>query len=235
MKFLVSWVIDIDADSAEAAAREALAIQRKPDSTATVFEVKAEGESKSVSVDLTEIDDGLGEQDGPWAEGWAERSSSPPESVRLVMEVLPCRGSEDGYPQWAEITVGPQLLEALARLHTVCRREGLGSVSLDMALDRWAEMEGFSVYREHLLVTQREFCFAARRDCDGMYVDYDVETLDITIGEFLAAIRREGMLPEWWARKGEILFVATTKDHLCYLRQNYAESNRDRRTRKRSP
>ena len=169
------------------------------------------------------------------AEGWAARSSSAAATVTLVMEVLPCRGSEDGYPEWAEIKVDPQLLEVLKHLHTVCRREGLGSVSVDMALERWAEMDGFSVYREHLAVTQREFCFAARRDCDGVYADYDVETLDITIREFLAVIERKDKLPEGWARKGEILFVATTKDNLRYLRQNYAESNRARRTRKRNP
>jgi hypothetical protein len=39
-RFLVKWGIDIEADSAEDAARQALAIQRDPDSTATVFDVK---------------------------------------------------------------------------------------------------------------------------------------------------------------------------------------------------
>lgn len=57
MQFRVSWKIDIEAESAEDAAREALAIQRKPDSIATVFEVMAEGDAHTVAVDLTEIDE----------------------------------------------------------------------------------------------------------------------------------------------------------------------------------
>ena len=57
MQFRVSWKIDIEAESAEEAARAALAIQREPDSIATVFEVKAEGDAHPVAVDLTEIDE----------------------------------------------------------------------------------------------------------------------------------------------------------------------------------
>ena len=61
MQFRVSWVIDIEADSAEAAAREALRIQRDPQSIATVFKVVATKEGAAVSaqseqVDLTETD-----------------------------------------------------------------------------------------------------------------------------------------------------------------------------------
>ena len=57
MQFRVSWKIDIEAESAEEAARAALAIQREPDSIATVFEVMAEGDAHTVAVDLTEIDE----------------------------------------------------------------------------------------------------------------------------------------------------------------------------------
>jgi hypothetical protein len=63
MQFRVSWVIDIEADSAEAAAREALRIQRDPDSIATVFTVVATKEGAALSaqseqIDLTELDEG---------------------------------------------------------------------------------------------------------------------------------------------------------------------------------
>lgn len=40
-EYTVTWTIDIDADSPEAAAREALAIQRDPDSWAIRFLVEA--------------------------------------------------------------------------------------------------------------------------------------------------------------------------------------------------
>jgi hypothetical protein len=39
MKYLVKWEIDIDADSPLEAAKEALRIQRDPESIATVFKV----------------------------------------------------------------------------------------------------------------------------------------------------------------------------------------------------
>lgn len=38
-EYTVTWAIDIDADTPEEAAKEAMAIQRDPDSIATVFMV----------------------------------------------------------------------------------------------------------------------------------------------------------------------------------------------------
>lgn len=61
-EYRVGWYIDVQADSHEMAAREALAIQRDPESIATVFEVQrrevAPGDAvpAPVSVDLSEID-----------------------------------------------------------------------------------------------------------------------------------------------------------------------------------
>jgi hypothetical protein len=55
--FNVQWTIDLYADSAEDAARQALAIQRDPTSISTVFDVLgAEGPERQ-SIDLTEIDE----------------------------------------------------------------------------------------------------------------------------------------------------------------------------------
>lgn len=51
----VRWEIDLDEDTPEAAATLALAIQRDPESTATVFDVKCE-DGKTVSVDLRRED-----------------------------------------------------------------------------------------------------------------------------------------------------------------------------------
>lgn len=51
----VMWRIDLDADTPEEAARKALAIQRKPDSMATVFDVTGE-DGETVRVDLDEED-----------------------------------------------------------------------------------------------------------------------------------------------------------------------------------
>ncbi len=51
-QYLVTWQIDIEADSAEEAAREALHIQRNPDSIATVFYVGVPGDYPE-RIDLT--------------------------------------------------------------------------------------------------------------------------------------------------------------------------------------
>lgn len=50
--YLVTWVIDIEADSPEKAAKEALVIQRRPNSIATVFEVLDKGTDVTTGVDL---------------------------------------------------------------------------------------------------------------------------------------------------------------------------------------
>jgi len=42
--YVVTWVIDVDADSPEEAARKALDIQRDPESTANCFDVAEYGE-----------------------------------------------------------------------------------------------------------------------------------------------------------------------------------------------
>lgn len=61
-EYRVGWYIDLQADSHESAARKALAIQRDPDSIATVFEVHrravAPGAASPVpmSIDLSEVD-----------------------------------------------------------------------------------------------------------------------------------------------------------------------------------
>jgi hypothetical protein len=61
-EYRVGWCIDVQADSHEEAARKALAIQRDPESIATVFEAQrrevAPGAASSVplSVDLSEVD-----------------------------------------------------------------------------------------------------------------------------------------------------------------------------------
>ena len=54
----VKWEVDVEADTPEDASRQALAIQRKPDSTATVFDVTDES-GKTVRVDL-DADDASG-------------------------------------------------------------------------------------------------------------------------------------------------------------------------------
>lgn len=51
-EWLVRWEIDIEAETAEEAARQALAIQRDPESIALVFEVTREGSDKTKVIDL---------------------------------------------------------------------------------------------------------------------------------------------------------------------------------------
>jgi hypothetical protein len=51
-EYLVTWQIDIEAEDVVAAAEEALRIQRKPDSIATVFEIKNKNMQRWYTVDL---------------------------------------------------------------------------------------------------------------------------------------------------------------------------------------
>ncbi len=53
-KYRVKWEIDIEAGSAEEAARKALAIQRDPGSMATVFSVNGDGRGEN-DTDLAEV------------------------------------------------------------------------------------------------------------------------------------------------------------------------------------
>lgn len=53
-EFRVSWVIDIEAETPEEAARKARAIQMKSDSIATVFDVACNGDTQTI--DLAELD-----------------------------------------------------------------------------------------------------------------------------------------------------------------------------------
>lgn len=60
-EYMVHWSIELTADSPEEAARQALEIQRDPDSLATVFHVMTTAsadlrEQVNVSVDLAELD-----------------------------------------------------------------------------------------------------------------------------------------------------------------------------------
>lgn len=52
-EYRVTWAVDITADNAEDAARQALAIHRDPQSIATVFTVA--GDTGVVEVDLSEV------------------------------------------------------------------------------------------------------------------------------------------------------------------------------------
>ncbi len=56
-EYLVTWRIDIEADTAAEAALAAVAIQRKPGSTAVVFEVKDKRTGATAKIDLEPDDD----------------------------------------------------------------------------------------------------------------------------------------------------------------------------------
>ena len=55
-EYMVVWEVQVEAESPEAAARTAIAMQRNPESTATVFEVFPQVGS-ATTIDLDEIDE----------------------------------------------------------------------------------------------------------------------------------------------------------------------------------
>ena len=57
-EFLVTWQIDIEAETPEDAAREAFRVHRDSDSMATVFEVQErtkDGHGEAIRVDIEEV------------------------------------------------------------------------------------------------------------------------------------------------------------------------------------
>jgi hypothetical protein len=52
--YVVTWQIDIEAETPGEAAKKALAIHRDPDSTATVFDVYDQSAGAKITLDLTE-------------------------------------------------------------------------------------------------------------------------------------------------------------------------------------
>ena len=50
-QYLISWFVDVDDDSPYEAARQALGMQRDPESTATIFTVRDKQSGESVCID----------------------------------------------------------------------------------------------------------------------------------------------------------------------------------------
>jgi hypothetical protein len=55
--YRVTWIIDVEAENHEDAARQALETMQDPNSTALVFDVREHHGSESVTVDLWEEED----------------------------------------------------------------------------------------------------------------------------------------------------------------------------------
>lgn len=55
-RYLVTWQIDIEADTPEEAAVRALIVQRDPESTATYFKVDDPENCETITVDLSDDD-----------------------------------------------------------------------------------------------------------------------------------------------------------------------------------
>lgn len=53
-RYRVTWVIDLEADTPQQAAERALAIQRNPESIATVFDVCDDDGTNPIRIDLLE-------------------------------------------------------------------------------------------------------------------------------------------------------------------------------------
>lgn len=61
VSYLVIWMIDIEADSPQEAAEEALRIHRDPESIATVFEILDKGTDVTTIIDLNPEEGGTEE------------------------------------------------------------------------------------------------------------------------------------------------------------------------------
>lgn len=83
MKYKVSWLIDIEADDPQDAAAQALAIQRRPGSIATVFHVKPE--APGAGGVIVDVDNG---ETLPWLQAPRDGLETPPLIKTMTYDLL---------------------------------------------------------------------------------------------------------------------------------------------------
>lgn len=105
MLYRVSWEIDIEADSPLEAAQKARHYQTKPDTTATVFDVRAEDSANALRIDLTAIAE---DEDGhcrtcgqPYEDGGDGYDGECPDCADKTYQAEECAS---GIHSWADET-----------------------------------------------------------------------------------------------------------------------------------
>ena len=146
-------------------------------------------------------------------------------AVRLVMSVMPCANSEY-HPDWAVIEVTPEFISRITRMRGICEKGGLAGVFDACGPDEWGGGDESTVQGDRLVVQKDLFFFHAH----PRHADYDVETSDVNIEAFLAAVADPAdKVPDGWAWHEGRLYVTNDASNasLAYLVESFEETQAD--------
>lgn len=142
--------------------------------------------------------------------------------MKLVLSVMACADS-DYHPDWAAIEITSEFVSRITRMRSICAKENLAGVFDACGPDEWGGGDECIVQADRLIVQKDCFCFHAH----PCYTDYDIETADVDIEAFLAAIADpEGQVPEGWAWHEGRLYVTNDASNasLAYLTESFEET-----------
>ena len=147
--------------------------------------------------------------------------------MKLILSVMACADS-DYHPDWAVLEITPEFVSRITRMRSICEKEGLAGVFDACGPDEWGggeecALSHWTVQGDRLLVEQDQFCFHAVPRGAG----YDIETADVQIEAFLAAVADpEGKVPDGWAWHEGRLYVTNDASNasLAYLVESFEET-----------
>lgn len=145
--------------------------------------------------------------------------------MELVLSVMPCASSEY-HPDWAVVEVTPRFVSRITRMRAICEKERLAGVIDVCGPDEWGGGEECTVLNDRLAVEKDLFYFHAH----PRHADYDVETADVDIDAFLAAVADPaGKTPDGWAWHDGRLYVTNDASNasLAYLVESFEETRAD--------
>jgi len=145
--------------------------------------------------------------------------------MKLILSVMACADS-DYHPDWAVLEITPEFVSRITRMRSICERERLTGVFDACGPDEWGGGDESTVQGERLVVEKDRFYFHAH----PRGADYDIETADVDIEAFLAAIADpEGNVPDGWAWHEGRLYVTNDASNasLAYLTESFEETQAD--------
>ena len=137
--------------------------------------------------------------------------------MRLIMSVMACADS-DYHPDWAVREITPKFLWLIKRMRSICENERLAGVFDAFGPDEWGGGDEPIVQADRLVVQKDCFCFHAH----PRHAEHDIETADVDIEAFLAAIANPaGKVPDGWAWHEGRLYVTSDYASLAYLTESF--------------
>ena len=143
----------------------------------------------------------------------------------LIMSVMACADSEY-HPDWAVVEITPEFLSRIKRMRSFCENERLAGVFDACGPDEWGGGDESPVQGERLVVERDRFYFHAH----PRHAGYDIETADVDIEAFLAAVADPaGKVPDGWAWHEGQLYVTNDASNagLAYLVESFEDTRAD--------